>query len=245
MAELMNTELSTVPHQQFVAVTPTELIPAQRGVIDWFQRKIHALALELREQRNNLRQAKTMKWKHSGWVNAVARTKKRMVYYTKIKQALAAGYLIVPNFDVNVIAVRTARQMPKDETDVTEATPDILPPRQGRYVDNALIGYNEEREAKRHDGTKYTVSDFHPTAYDSDIDFPAALVKPSVMAATDRAMALRLFDRIGIVRKGRKSDPIVVGQIIDPQAPTAYGSLRSNPKCVTFFVAWYLDSRDL
>lgn len=236
--------MEAVAHRNVVALTPAELIPAQRSLAEWCREKVCALGRDLSEQRQNLRQAKTMKWKHSGWANAVTKTKKRMVYYAKIQAALKAGYLIVPNFDVEVIAVRVQRESPNEAVDVTQATAEVLPQNRGRYVDDSLSGYDEDRVVKYGDGTTKTVSDFHPTRYDTEIDFPASLVKPVVMAATERAMAHRIFDRIGIVRKTRRSDPIVVGQIIDP-ATTQKWALRSNPKCVTFFIAWWLDTRDL
>ncbi len=241
----MNTAIA-VANQQFVAVTPTELIPAQRELADWCQRKIHALAVELREQQGNLRQAKTMKWRHSGWVSAVRKTKQRMIYYAKIKLAVAAGYLVVPNFDVDVIAVRVARSTPPDDRHGhTQTLPEVLPPGTGRYVDDVLSGWTQRNEYKRSDGTVGKTEIFRPTDYDESIDFPVQLVKPAILKATDRAMALKVFDRIGIVRGKKRSDPIVVGQIIDPKGGNRYGTWRNNPKCVTFFVAWWLDTRDL
>lgn len=238
--------METLAHRSLVALTPQDVPGAQRGIAEWCRAKLIALGRELREQRQNLRQAKSMKWKHSGWVNAATKTKRQMIYYAKIKAAVDAGYLVVPNFDVDVIAVRVAvESSPKDETDVTVATPGLLPQNQGRYVDDALIGHDEKREVTRADKSTYTVTDFHPTGYDREIDFPVSLVKPVVLEATERAMSLRIFDRIGIARGGRKSDPIVLGQIINPKTRAAYGGLRSNPICVSFFVAWWLNTEDL
>lgn len=230
-------------HRNVVALAPEDLPGAQASVGDWCRLKIVELGRELREQRENLRQAKAMKWKHSGWLNAAAKTKKRMIYYAKLKAALAAGYLIVPNFDVDVIAVRVKSRDPNEKIDITRTKPELLPQQQGRYVDDVLVGHNEERTYKDSQGKDRTVTDFHPTHYGETLDFPASLVKPVVLAATQRAMALRIFDRVGIVRKSRRSDPIVVGQIINPS--THHYSLRDNPTCVTFFIAWWLDTRDL
>ncbi len=236
----MTTELAR--DTQLVALTPMDLIPAQSQLIQWCLAKIRSLAMDLREQRDNLRQAKTMKWKHSAWATAVRKTQARMVYYAKIKSAVTAGYLIVPNFDVDVVAVRVRRSDPCVCVDERHATAELLPPPAGRYVADKLLGVNEKRTLP--DG-KTTVTDFCCQEFNSEIHFPVQLVKPVVLAATDRAMALRLFDRIGVVRGGRKSDPIVVGQIIDPRTPTAYGQRQNNPRCLSFFIAWWLDTRDL
>lgn len=52
-----------------------------------------------------------------------------------------------------------------------------------------------------------------------------------------RAMALNVFDQLGVVRNSvRSGDPIVVGQILDP---------RGGGRMATFFVAWWLDTADL
>lgn len=238
----MSTELAP---QTFVALTPYELPAAQSQVATWCQAKIHALARDLREQRSNLRQAKAMHWKRTGWANAITKTKKLMVYYTKIKQAVSAGYLIIPNFNVDVIAVRVQEgARPPGDVGVHLATPQVLPPGEGHYVDDRVDGYYSERSYTDSAGKPRTTNDFIPTNYDTDLDFPAALVKPSILEATNRAMAKQLFDRIGIIRAGKRADPIVVGQIIHPK--TSGGTtLRNWPTVVTFFIAWWLSSEDL
>lgn len=240
----MNTKLTIQQPQTFVAVSPSQLPGAQLQVASWCRAKIIDLSQQLREERENLRQAKQLKWKHSGWSAAANRTCKRMVYYAKLQMAVRAGYLIVPNFDVDVIAVRVNRKRPPEPTGVHEATTQVLTPGEGHYVDDTLKGYTTEEPYTDQHGVKHVSKHFHSTHYNPEIDFPVTMAHPSILEATDRAMALRLFDRIGIVRKGRRSDPIVVGQIINPKETSPW-TLRMNPKCVTFFIAWWLDTKDL
>lgn len=227
--------------QTLVALTPSEVVPAQAQLVGWCQQKILALSRDLREQRSNHRQASKMHWKRSGWANAARKTKHQMVYYCKIRDAAKLGYLIVPNFDVDLIAVRVQRASPERKMDVHLATPEVLPPGKGRYVSAALVGYEEPRTYKDYQGKEKTVQDFHPTDFSTDLDFPVQLVKPLILSATNQAMAHLLFDRVGVVRGGRKSDPIVVGQIINPKTGNRYGTFRNNPTVVSFFVAWWLD----
>lgn len=241
----MTTDLTrTVPQQQLVAVTAGEIGSAQAQVAGWCKQKIHALAAELRDQRENLRQAKALKWRHTGWARAVTKTKGLMVYYAKIQHAVRAGYLIVPNFDVELIAVRTAKATPDDAVDRHRADPQALPPGRGRYVDDQVRGYKTTRTITRSDKTTCVVTDFHPTAFNEQIDFPVALVKPVILAATEHAMAWKLFDRIGIVRRDQKSDPIVIGQILKPTGDRSH-TYVNRPTCVSFFIAWWLDTQDL
>lgn len=232
-----------VPDRQFVALTPAELPTAQRQVATWCRAKICALGLDLKEQRENLREAKRMLWRHHGWSRAVQKTIKRMIYYAKIQQAVRAGYLIIPNFNVDVIAVRV-EGTPALETGYSRlpAKPDLLPPGRGRFVDDKLQMRDDSYVEKQADGkgTK-RIEQFTAVGYVDEVDFPVALVKPAILAATSHAMALKVFDRIGIVKASRRSDPIVVGQIIDPREKY----WPQNPRCVSFFVAWWLDTKEL
>lgn len=228
---------------QLVALTPAELVPAQAHLMTWCQQKIVALGSELREQRQNHRQAHLMKWKKSGWGNAITKTKRRMIYYAKIRAALKAGYLVIPNFVTDVIAVRVSEgAQPRQIVGVEVARPELLPHGVGQYVDDSVIGHQVERRYEGSDGKPRTTTDFIPDRYDTTPDFPGTLVKPIVLAAAQRAMALRIFDQIGVVTGTRRGDPIVVGEIFDP----AERSFRwPGAKRVSFFVAWYLDVKTI
>jgi hypothetical protein len=68
------------------------------------------------------------------------------------------------------------------------------------------------------------------------VDFPLQGVMPEVLRATSRAMALKLFDQLGVVLNNGGRDPIVVGQLLDP---------KGNSRLVTFFVAWWLNTDTL
>jgi len=61
------------------------------------------------------------------------------------------------------------------------------------------------------------------------------------MAATNRAMALKIFDQFGVLfPQAAKADPLICAEILDPR-PTGYGV----PKRVTFIIGWHLNTRDL
>ncbi len=247
---------TALAHRSFVALTPTDVPAAQAGIADWCREKIITLGQELREQRQNLAEAKRMLWRHHGWTTAITKTKARMIYYAKIRAAVRAGYLIVPNFECEVMAVRVKRDKPREKDEhqtvssygrnepsasLTRATPELLPPGLGRYVDDELFyktnSYADtDREGKPIRRLRYTT-----TGYDVP-DFPVLAVKPEVMDATGRAMALRIFDRIGVVT-GRKQDPLVIGELIDPGANLA--AWPNQQKRVSFFIAWWLNTEDL
>ena len=218
-----------------VALSPFDVPAAQQGLSSWCQGKIVALGRELREHRQNLRHAKASHWKTTGWQSIVNKTQRRMIYYAKIKAAVDAGYLIVPNFDIDVFAVRTSRRRPPQEDNRLKAQPDLSPAGRGDYVDDVVFSYRRTDTLTKKDGTKYDNTVSVPTDFDYDPDFPVRGVKPVILAATERAMALKIFDQIGVV-KARKQDPIIVGQIVDPA-----GNGRYWKKTISFFVAWWLD----
>jgi len=234
-------EPSAADDLTLVALTPADMVPAQTDLMTWCDRKVAAVQRELADLEANLEIAETAGLKMRGIEAAVNRTAKRIVYYEKLKAAVEAGYVVVPNFPIDIFAVRVRRGKQRETTDdysrssKFEAKPELLPAGEGRYVDERVFTSSEEYEAKNYDGkpiikTRYTSADYDV------VDFPVSVVKPSILQATQQAMALKLFDQMGIVQNQVGNDPIVVGQLLDP---------RGNRRCVTFFVAWWLDTASL
>jgi hypothetical protein len=225
-----------------VALTPSEMVPAQAQLTAWCDRKIIALRAELQDLEANLELATEHGWKHTTVASTLNRTAKRIQYYEKVKAALDAGFLIVPNLPVDIFAVRVQRSKQNERVSDTRwssvafnAHAQQLPAGAGRYVDDEVEildhSYTTVVDGKEKFIRRYVSGDF------DEVDFPITLVKPSVLEATARAMALKIFDQMGIVRnEGAKGDPIVVGRLIDP---------RGNGRATTFFVAWWLDTRAL
>jgi len=63
------------------------------------------------------------------------------------------------------------------------------------------------------------------------------IAKPALMSKTAEAMALKIFDEIGVAvdTKGRKSDPVIIGRIKNP---------RQRPD-LSFFIGWFFNPADL
>lgn len=234
---------------ELIALAPSDLLAAQTNLVMWCDGKVTAIRREAVDLRENLKIAKDNKWRTNGLSSALARTEKRIPFYEKIKAAVAAGYLIVPNFPVDIFAVRVKRDAPRTQTTrpgwgtpSIEVSPESLPVGEGRYVGPAASLSDTSFEQTK-DGKKETVREFTTDGFTEEIGFPVQAVKPIVLDATQRALALKIFDSIGVVRNGgaggwvqRRGDPIVVGRLIDP---------RGNGRMVTFFVAWWLNTSDL
>lgn len=227
-----------------VALTPNEIGPAQVQLKGWCERKIDALKVEQADLQTHLDLAKKNKWNRTGLTNALTRTSRRIVYYEKMHDAVSAGYLMVPNMPISILAVRVNNAAPRSRSSEhywTRSFPtptQMLPSGDGRYVDETVGTIDASYTEKQPDGsTKKFIHIVSNDVYD-DPDFPFEAVKPHVLVATQRAMALKIFDQIGVVQNGRarKGDPIMVGRLLDP---------RGNGRCATFFIAWWLNTADL
>lgn len=236
-----------------VALDSADMPAVQSQLVDWCKTRIIQLGSELRDFRGNLRQARQMHWRRSSWERLISATKAKMLYYVKIKTAVEAGYVVIPNFPAEVLAVRVEEGTgPRHKSghypsQINEAAPDLrLAPGEGVYVDEMIPTYDSSYTETQADGkkVKHGRATRH-THYNKTPDFPMALVKPIVLDATRRAMAFRVFDRIGLAHGGsdmskarRKSDPLVIGQILDPAD-------KYRQRRVTFFVAWWIRVEDI
>lgn len=220
-----------------VAFSPKELQTCQSTLSEWCDKKMGFIKDEIFELKENLAIAQKNKWRSSGIANAVRRLQKRVLFYEKIKAAIAAGYLVVPDFPIDVFAIRTAREYPltKYESqykDQNKQEPQMLPVGDGEYKNP----FPSNESVQRKEGEKW-VTRFRAGEFE-DIDFPVQIAVPQVLNATSKAMSLKLFDEIGLVRPpSKRGDPIVVGTVIHKQG---YSTKRLN-----FFIGWWFNWNDL
>jgi len=216
-----------------IALSPTDLAPAQQSLIGWCDKRIEHWIAEQKESTEGLEHATKNKWKTEPFRRLVQKANRRIGFYRKVKSAIEAGYLIVPNFPIEVFAIRTnAVEARSDESmsrwETFRQSAKALPQGSGQYVNPIPAKYSDDREVK--DGKTQTF--YYPAELDTELEIPLHLVKPEIMRAVDKARALKLFDQIGIVTD-RQADPIVCGQILEGAGFSA--------KRVTFFLAWYVD----
>lgn len=232
------------------ALVPEQMSSCQSALVAWCQQKIADVRGEAVELRGAFEQAKAKKWKTSVLRRHALLAEKRVVFYEKMLAALEHGFIIVPNFPVGMFAVRkegspdrrylgyvkVGYSRPKHEQ-----IPDNLPEGEGEYQNPYPYVYDFGRTKDEHGNEIVATA---PNAW-KELDFPVAMAKPEIMEAADRAMALKIFDQLGIlpaevIRTGRATrDPIIVGQLVDPRSTTY------NKKVVTFMIAWHLDTRAL
>ena len=252
-AMVVKHEAETIPASG-TAINMEQIPHMQASLIEWCRSKVTAVKAEAAELYEAFQHALKHTWKSGTLKRQSDLASKRVVYYEKIRDALEAGYCIFPTVDCEVFAIRTGKVTPKYNREfVHYGGPDfedkaqLLPSGEGRYVEPVplVTSFASSREATRHDGVKYIKEGRTFTTHSFDeVDFPLVMAKPHIMDVAGKAMALKIFDEIGIIgdtgrmRSARRGqDPVIVGRIISP----GYG----QHKRITFLIAWHVDTKDL
>lgn len=252
-----------------VAATPTGLEQCQVSLIDWMKNKIEFVKTEIAtaqqeetELQNAYEYAKKQKWRndvlHKQWQSSIKRKEhqmRRLDYYHKLLTALENGYFIVPPMGMEIFAIRTDKGKPLRKwrclTSMNlgnfEQDAQVLPEGKGDYQNpqpEVEVDYAHEFTDPQ---TKVTKRAYYAESW-KEIDFPHNMVKPRIMEATTRAMAIKVFDELGVLPQDyrRNPDPVIIGKIYEP-LPTQTENSRNwrKGKAITFMIAWHLNTKDL
>jgi hypothetical protein len=227
-----------------VAVTPTDLVPAQQGLLEWIAQRCTALVAEFSEAEKELDYARAHKWRTSALTANLNKIAKRQTFYEKLKAAVQAGYVIMPALPMNVIAIRTRHGKPIETTgnkwDRFEQNAQALPLGDGDYKNPVPLTDSFTEEEKTSKGETVSKEVYFPVSFEDEFAMPVELCKPTLLERTNTAMALKIFDEIGIVVDdhsfNRRGDPVVCGTVIDP---------TRRGRRFAFFIAWALPLDDL
>lgn len=235
---------------RLVALHPGQLEACQQQLIGWAQAKLQAERQKCEELKENVRIATVAGMRTELIIKHLNSATRRAQFFEKVGEAVKAGYYIIPNMPMDVFAIRrkTAPQKSRTNTYDKEQTwghhdnlqpiePSVLPVRVGDYENPQLV--EKYRTGTYADGGKDKV--FYQTTSDGfrdEIDFPFALAKPEVLTATQQALALKIFDEIGVMpaRREKRSDPMVIGRIRNPSRK------HDRDRDVSFLIAWFLDT---
>lgn len=236
----MSEAITAVPDTRVLAALSAGEMPAvQAQLTGWLTRKLDAIKTDISMFEENIRVAERSNMKTGAFKNVLARSRRLFNYYEKLKIAVSEGFVIIPDLQATTIAVRVDRATPKridtgSHWQAQTATPEpSLPAGAGRYVDDENVTESYQVDGVDYQGKPRKEDRYYASEFDEEIDFPMLVVKPVVLEATQRAMALNVFDKIGVVGARRK-DPLVIGEILGP-----------NGKKQVFFIAWWLDPETL
>lgn len=234
--------LKPVEDVKLTAVLPQEMITAQRDLLTWAEQKLEIETKEAEELHQAYLHAKERKWKTSTLQAAAQRAAKRVIYYSKLKSAVQEGYYIVPNFPIDLFAIRTKRLSPKKEhyygtwlgRGIPSQKPQELPETVGDYKNPNVAIY--ERDCPT--ATETNRRHFFTGDSWKDMEFPFSMARPEIMAAFSRAESLKIFDQFGICPPARTNgDPMIIGQIVR--------KVGWQEKITSFMIAWHLDTKTL
>lgn len=238
-----------VPQVHLVARNPNEMALAKTSLELFLVQKIAQCDSEANDLFAAYEEALRHKWKSSTFRAHGNLAKRRGDFYRKVKMAVEAGYTIVPNFPIDVFAVRVKRTTPRSHTaestwdqptatsNARDVSADSLPGGEGRFVSNLPAGIPGSYQKELKDGKKETRYFFETTEF-QDVAFPIEAARVEVMSAAAEAMALKVFDQVGICPQTRKGDPLIIGKILGPK-------IGYTQKEVSFLIAWHLDLRTL
>ena len=231
-----------------IARTAGEMQQAQGRLIEWADAKLVELRAELGDADTEFKNARKRKWRSSGLSRIMTRLRGQVRFYDKVREALKAGFALVPDFPVSVFAIRTEYESPSGTTSNISQKPSRmdLPQRtespalgDGKYVSPFPAVFHSSKQipkdAHHDERTKFTIE---ATAF-AEVDIPLALAKPVLADALDHAMALKCFDELGICppTRRRARDPMVIGTVILKEG--------FREQRISFLVAWFLDTRTL
>lgn len=221
-------------HVALYALDPAGVQSEHLRLADWFRAKLAEVETELKDAEALANVAAKTKWNVSAGARAVNASAKRADFYRKCIAAIEAGYLIVPNMPCETLAIRTARRQPgkairEYRSSVTEKAPG-LPAGAGEYRSPEPTVETWDVETQNSRGEKVTKWQYQADQWRDPV-MPVEFVKAEIIREADRAMALKVFDEIGMVRDGAR-DPILLGRI-----------LNGTKRPASFFIGWAVNTR--
>lgn len=236
---------------EVTAESADEMAQCQTHLVAWCKAKV----LDMQQQAHELKEAYELavknKWRTVTLKRHAELAAKRVDFYQRMLTALEHGYQIVPSFPVTAFAVRTDKKKPLrmwttqwNKSHEQEAK--FMTAGEGEYKNPfPVVRQSEVRPAS---ATQNQINEYWASAW-KDLEFPLSMSKPTIMEATERAMALKIFDDLAILpgyapsegTRPPKGDPIIVARLLDPRPISFYQKNRF----VTFIVAWHLNTREL
>lgn len=226
------------PSHHLVALSQEDLTGAHTEMLRWMRQRLAETRTELVEQQGNLTTAKARKWNPAPFQRLTQKLARQVTFYEKVEAALLAGFVLVPNFEMDVFAIRTTKRTPSGSANGRWSNfiqpSQLLVAGEGEYRNPwPTIAEEEWKDGKGENHVRQWADDFR------DVSFPLAIARPELVNRAGEVLAMKLFDEVGLAvntrRRGR-GDPILLGHFRNP---------RPNVQGATFFLGWYFDPRSL
>lgn len=249
-----------VPSVHLVARNPEEMKAAQSDLVQFLNFKLGTIEAEFKDLNAAISEARKNNWKYDALERARNKVAKQEEYYFKMLKAVEAGYTMIPDFPIDVFAIRVTRKGVRAQTQrrensynhpsIANEQPDMAAAGEGEYKNPSQLVRHYTHKEKR-DGREVEVKTTTAADRQDEIVFPMIAARPVVMNATAEAMALKVFDQIGICRPvehlehsrtfavSGSGDPLIIGQILRRRAG------YQQPKVASFIIAWHVNLNDL
>jgi hypothetical protein len=223
-----------------VAKNSSEMASSKERLVQWALGRIAGAESELLAAQDELAKIVKMKQRTASFKRKVDEATDNVVFYKKLHAALEAGYCIVPEFPIQIIAVRVTSDEPVAAErkvawggSLPEVASDSAPVGEGRYVSPHTKNITEKRPVK----DEGTTERWRVAKAFQKVDFPARLARMEILDSLDTAQRSRIFDAIGVLPSTSRprSDPMLIGRI----------EHKSENKMVYFMIAWWLDTKTL
>ena len=241
--------VATIPVQdiEVTAQNADEMAECQLSLTVWTKGKIAEVKKQTEELEAAYQHAKRCKWKFDTLQRHWQYSLKRQDFYERMLTALEHGYQIVPSFPITAFAIRTNRKNPlllltNDYFHSHTQDPSEIPAGEGDYKNPFPV----VRQKTVAPATTTTREECQYWAEGwKDMEFPVSMSKPRIMEATTRAMALKIFDDIGILpgyapnegTRAPRGDPLIIARLMKPKKYAA-----EQRRWVSFIIAWHLDT---
>ena len=265
--EVVHDELKA-PETHLVATSPVQMEAAQGDLKAWLEQKLTVLECDIREANAALNEARKNGWSISALTSARNRAVDDETFYNKVLAAVEAGHTIIPDFPIQVFAVRRHKPDKRERVTFNGVTDgshtylgrainaDCVPAGAGEYrnpepemvsytTENRVPNAQEKGEPRWHSHVTRTGQPAGP------IIFPHFSARSPVMKAAAKAMSEKVFDQVGVclpttavaggrqvTRSARAGDPLIIGQVLRKRQ-------GGHQKAVSFIIAWHLNLNEL
>ncbi len=273
--EIIHDDAPKVPETHLTATNPQEMQAAQGDIRAGLEQKLTVIEREIVQANAALNEARRNGWATGALTSARNKLVDDETYYNKILAAVEAGHTIIPEFPVEVFAVRRGEpekrtsQTFRDAISASEtylshaAETDCAPAGAGEYRNPQPQTLDNTRENKAPGAQERGEPRWYTTVYRSGrpvgpIVVPSNIARSTIMKAVAGVMKEKVFDQIGVCLPVQKA---AKGRVIRPQPrrrqmnaavgdPLVIGQIvRKNEggrqRCVSFIIAWYLNLDDL
>lgn len=259
------------PETHLVATSPAEMAASREDMTAWLESRLTVIERDVREANAALNEARQNGWATTALTSARNRAVDEETFYNKILMAVEAGHTIIPDFPIQVFAVRRGKpDTPdsqifigsiegKDTFIGAPVGPDGAPAGVGEYRNPQRQVWDHTREnntpgaRERNEPRYYT--EVRRSGYPAGpITFPSMTARSPIMRVTAAAMKDKVFDQIGVCHPVI-ADAATAARRVEVSArragdPLVIGQILhkkagSKQKCVSFIIAWYLNLEEL